>query len=71
MAIVIALIYLLAVILVVWLVARFLAQVLPGPLGNPPWLPSGIYLIAALIVILYFLIRTLPILIHALMALRV
>jgi hypothetical protein len=61
---ILALIWLLVVAIAAYLVARFLIVVLSGAAG-PPWLPQAIWLIATLIVLVYFVERTLPVLLHS------
>jgi hypothetical protein len=65
MSLILALIWLLVVAVVVYLIARFIITVISGQAGSPPWLAQGVWLIAGLIVILYFVGRTLPVLLHA------
>jgi hypothetical protein len=66
MSLIVALIWLLVVAVVVYLVARFLVTVVAGSTGSPAWLPQGIWLLAALIILVYFVERTLPVLLHGL-----
>ena len=61
---ILALVWLLVVAVVVYLIARFLITVLGSPPGFPAWLGQAIYIIAALIVIFYFVERTLPVLLR-------
>jgi integral membrane sensor domain MASE1 len=62
---ILALVMLLVVAVVTYIIARFLVTILAGTTGAPAWLPQAIYLLATLIVIFYFVERTLPVLLHS------